>query len=73
MSEETLEQRLKNPAERLAHNQLVEDYYDLTTPYYMTGWGTSHHFGIFQVDETRRTLSSPPRRTSPTRRASPTA
>lgn len=33
------------------HNELVESYYDLATPYYLAGWGVSHHFAVFQGEE----------------------
>jgi sterol 24-C-methyltransferase len=42
------EESLMSPAHRLANaNSLIETYYDLTTKYYVLGWGLSHHFGVF--------------------------
>jgi SAM-dependent methyltransferase len=42
------EQSLASPSHRLANaNSLIETYYDLTTKYYVLGWGLSHHFGVF--------------------------
>jgi SAM-dependent methyltransferase len=46
--EGAFKESLASPFQRRANaNALIETYYDLTTKYYVLGWGLSHHFGVF--------------------------